>query len=97
MGLKRKLFWSGRSAYVNIPAPILNASGYKAGDMVDVRYVESIGVIVSLPVKFPLSMSERLRPGALSTGVKRDGKMVRSVDGQFIEAIPLYDAFRYKK
>ena len=94
MGLKRKLFWSGRSLYVNLPRQVISAAGFKAGDIADVRYVEGIGVIVCLPIKFPLSMSERVRPSSLSTGVKRDGKTLRSVDGEYLEVVPLYDGFR---
>ena len=94
MWRKRKLFKRDRSGYVNLPSQVINDAGFKAGDMVDVRYVEGIGVIVCLPIKFPLSMSERVRPGPLSTGVKRDGKMLRSVDGEYLEVIPLYDGFR---
>ena len=97
MWRKRKLFKRDRSVYVNLPSQVINDAGFKAGDMVDVRYVEGIGVIVCLPIKFPLSMSERVRPGPLSIGVKRDGKMLRSVDGEYLEVIPLYDGFRRPK
>jgi hypothetical protein len=97
MGLKRKLFVSGRSLYVNLPSQVISASGFKAGEMADVRYVEGIGVIVSLPIKFPLSMSERMRPSALTTGVKRSGRMMRSMDGEYLEVIPLYDGFHHPK
>ena len=97
MGLKRKLFWSGRSLYVNLPKEVISAAGFKAGDMADVRYVEGIGVIVCLPIKFPLSISERMRPGPQITGVKRGGKILRSVDGEYLEVIPLYDGFRRPK
>lgn len=95
MGLKRKLFWSGRSVYVNLPVSVIDTACFKAGDLVDVRYVEGIGVIVSLPIKLPLSMSGRMV--GTTTGIKIDGRNVRSINGEYLELIPLYDGFRRPK
>ena len=76
---------------MNLPVPVVNEAYFKAGDFVDERYVEGIGVIVSLPIKFPLSMSERLRRSPVNTVVKKGGRKVKSEDVDFIEVIPLRD------
>lgn len=95
--MKRKLFVSGRSLYVNIPKPLCDEACFTSHDEVDVRYVEGIGIIVSLPVRIPLSDSERIGGNSTNVGVSVHGRMMRSQDGKCLELIPLYDGWRRKE
>jgi len=97
MGHKRTVSERGRSLYINLPTPIINDAGLKAGDVVDLRYIEGIGIVVSHPIMFSLSMSERTRGRAVHEGVKRGDRMFRSIDGEYLEVIPLHDGVLSKK
>jgi hypothetical protein len=80
---------------VNIPKLLCDDAGFQAKDDADVRYVEGIGIIVSVPIKLPLTLDERKRSPSMN--VSRYGRNMRSYDGKYLEVIPLYDGFRRNK
>jgi hypothetical protein len=97
MGDKRIVSERGRSLYVNLPTRVINDAGLRAGDVVDLRYIEGIGVIVCKPVKFSPSMSKRMRGRSVGAGIDRSDRKMKFVGDDYIEVIPLHDDFRRKK
>ena len=91
---RRTVFAKDRSLYLNLPKEVVDAAGLKAGDDVDVRYIEGIGIIVAFPIRIPVQRSKSKRKKSFT--IKKYGREFFSLDGEFLEVIPLHDSLRSK-
>ena len=86
---RRKVSERGRSLYLNLPKSVVDTAGLKAGDLVDIRYVEGIGIIVSMPIRIPIVRGKGMEVSLHD--IKFGGRSFMSYDGKTLDVIPLYD------